>query len=162
MIFIINGWKHRSFNMILESLNNWEMSAKIYYQRNIFINVKTCTYIIKIIIEKAGVVIISLFLNFSRVFEYASVTIAYYKVLWNLCDTTSNLIIYEDLATYFKDEMKINMKSRTLKYLDSHKIHKPQIKITQERNTIFNQILFRTKNKNFRENDFFSAGRNLK
>ena len=58
--------------MILESLNNWEMSAKIYYQRNIFINVKTCTYIIKIIIEKAGVVIISLFLNFSRVFEYAS------------------------------------------------------------------------------------------
>ena len=58
--------------------------------------------------------------------------------------------------------MKINMKSRTLKYLDSHKIHKPQIKITQERNTIFNQILFRTKNKNFRENDFFSAGRNLK
>ena len=126
MIFIINGWKHRSFNMILVSLNNWEMSAKIYYQRNIFINVKTCTYIIKIIIEKAGVVIISFFLNFSRVFEYASVTIAYYKVLWK--------IIYEGLATYFKDEVKINMKSRTLKYLDSHKIHKPQIKTTQERN----------------------------
>ena len=126
MIFIINGWKHRSFNMILVSLNNWEMSAKIYYQRKIFINVKTCTYIIKIIIEKAGVVIISFFLNFSRVFEYASVTIAYYKVLWK--------IIYEGLATYFKDEVKINMKSRTLKYLDSHKIHKPQIKTTQERN----------------------------
>ena len=58
--------------------------------------------------------------------------------------------------------MKINMKSRTLKYLDSHKIHKPQIKTTQERNMIFNQISFLTKNRNFREDDFFSAGRNLK